>query len=190
MNKAGKTARVAGCLILAAYAILGSNHPDAKVVGMRLETISGYAVIAIAVLMFPYLKPYGGKSSLIYLGSKSLEGFLMIVVGSLFLIHTPQLLDISDKIYLAHGYIFAVPALTFYGLLFKSKLVPGWLSVWGMIAAILLIIANFLEATGTIPLMGILYLPIILNEIGLALWLMVRGFNTSAPKTKPKEACL
>ena len=187
MNKDIRTARFVGVLVLVAYAIIGTNNPDARFMGMLLETISGCAVIAIAVLMFPYLKPYGEKSSLLYLALKGLEGSLMIIAGSLFLLHSHELLDIRDKIYLVHGYIFAMPALIFYGLLYKSKLVPGWLSVWGVIAAILLIIVNLLELAGVIPAMEVLYLPIVLNEVVLAIWLMFKGFNVSALKTKARE---
>ncbi|HDN59999.1 MAG TPA: DUF4386 family protein, partial [Candidatus Marinimicrobia bacterium] len=63
---------------------------------------------------------------------------------------------------------------------YQSKLIPRWLSVWGFIAAILLILANLLEITGLISGSMILYLPIILNEVVLAVWLIVRGFNPSA----------
>ena len=52
------------------------------------------------------------------------------------------------------------------------------------IAAILLILVNLLEATGIISQLMILYLPIILNELVLAIWLMVKGFNPSAIKSK------
>ncbi|GAH37708.1 unnamed protein product, partial [marine sediment metagenome] len=90
------------------------------------------------------------------------------------------LLGIRDGIYVGHGYIFAVAALFFYYLLYQSKLIPRWLSVWGFIASILLILANLLEITGLIPGSMILYLPIILNELFLAVWLIVKGFNPSA----------
>lgn len=178
-SKNKKTAIVVGVLILLAYCIVGASNPDAKIMGMIFETISGFAVIAIAILMFPYLKPYGKKSSISYLILKGVEGILMIIAGILFLIHSAQLLNLRDGIYLIHGYIFAIPALIFYYLLYKSKLIPRWLSIWGVIAAIILIIVNLLEATGIIPAIEILYIPIVLNEVVLAIWLMVKGFNTS-----------
>ena len=53
MNTHRKTAIIVGVLILLAYSLLGSDNPDAKILGMFLEAISGLAVIAIAVLMFP-----------------------------------------------------------------------------------------------------------------------------------------
>jgi len=68
-----KTAIIVGILILLAYSLLGSDNPDAKVLGMFLEVISGLAVIGIAVLMYPLFKPYnktelGPKSCTMNLG--------------------------------------------------------------------------------------------------------------------------
>jgi hypothetical protein len=85
-----------------------------------------------------------------------------------------------------HGYIFAIAALIFYYLLYQSKLVPRWISVWGVIAAILLVLVNLLEVMGLIPGLMVLYLPIILNEVVLAIWLMVKGFNPSAITSEPQ----
>ncbi len=177
MNNHKKIATIVGILILVAYSILGTNNPDAKILGMCLEIISGLAVIGIAILMFPLLKPFGKKMSLWYLALKGVEGILMIIAGILFFIHTSSLLELRDQIYLVHGYIFAIPALMFYYLLYKSKLIPGWLSLWGVIASILLVIVNLLELMRIIPGLEILYLPIVLNEVVLAIWLMLKGFN-------------
>ena len=175
-----KTAIIVGILILLAYSLLGSDNPDAKILGMFLEAISGLAVITIAILMFPLFRPYNKKASFWYIVFRDIEGGLMIIAGILFLSHSTLLLEIRDGIYVGHAYIFAVAALIFYYLLYQSKLIPRWISVWGVIAAILLILVNLLEVMGIIPALMILYLPIILNEIVLAIWLMVKGFNPSA----------
>ena len=180
MNSNRKTAIIVGVLILLAYSLLGSDNPDAKTLGMFLEVISGLAVIVIAILMFPLFRPYNKKASFGYIVFRSIEGGLMIIAGILFLSHSTLLLEIRDGIYVGHAYIFAVAALVFYYLLYQSKLIPRWISVWGVIAAILLILVNLLEVMGIIPASMILYLPIILNEIVLAIWLMVKGFNPSA----------
>lgn len=177
MNTKRKTAITVGVLILVAYSVIGTNNPNAKILGMFLEVISGFAVIAISVLMFPFLKPYGKKISLWYLALKGFEGMLMVIAGVLFFIHSPLLLALRDQIYLVHGYVFAIPALMFYYLLYRSKLTPRWLSVWGVIASILLVVVNLLEWTGAIPIIEILYLPIVLNEVVLAIWLITKGFN-------------
>ena len=184
MNSDRKTAIIVGVLILLAYSLLGSGNQEAKILGMSLEVISGLSVIAIAVLMFPLFRPYNKRASFWYLVFRSIEGGLMIIAGILFLSHSALLLEIRDGIYVGHTYIFAVAALIFYYLLYQSRLVPRWLSIWGGIAAILLILVNLLEATGIISQLMILYLPIILNELVLAIWLMVKGFNPSAIKSK------
>jgi len=179
MNSYRKTAIIVGALILIAYAVLASSITESKLTVMLFEVISGVAVILIAVLMFPLFKPYNEKASLWYIVFRGIEGGLMIIAGILFLSYSNLLLGIRDGIYIGHGYIFAVAALFFYYLLYQSKLIPRWLSVWGFIAAILLILANLLELTGLISGLMILYLPIISNEIVLAVWLILKGFNLS-----------
>ena len=177
MNVNRKTAIIVGALILIAYGVLASSFTESKITVMLFEMISGIAVILIAVLMFPLFKPYNKKASFWYIVFRSIEGGLMIIAGILFLSHKNLLLGIRDGIYTSHGYIFAVAALFFYYLFYQSKLIPRWLSVWGFIAAILLILANLLEITGLLTDAMLLYLPIISNEVVLAIWLIFKGFN-------------
>ena len=180
MNTHRKTAIIVGVLILVAYSVLGSGNPEAKTLGMVLEVISGLAVIAIAVLLFPLFKPYNKVASYLYIVLRGIEGGLLVVTGILFLSYNTSLLEIYAGIHAVHGYIFGIAALVFYYLLYQSKLIPRWISVWGLIAAILLIIANLLETTGIASGLMILYLPIILNEVILAIWLIVKGFDPTA----------
>ena len=173
--------------MLAAYSVIGSGNPEAKILGMILEVISGLAVIIIAVLMFPILKPYNNKLSFWYIILRIIEGGLLVVTGILFLSQNTSLLEIYDGIHAGHVYIFAIAALIFNYLLYQSKLIPRWLSVFGVIATILLIVVNLLEATGIVSELMILKFPIFLNEIVLAIWLIVKGFNPSAVKTESSK---
>jgi hypothetical protein len=175
-----RNAVIVGVLILVAYSMLGSGNPDAKTLGMILEVISGAAVIGISIIMFPLFKPYNKKLSLGYIFFRIIEGGLMFITGILFLSNNTQLLAIRDGIWKGHAYVFIVAAFAFYYLLYISKLIPKWLSGWGIIANILLLIANLLETANIIPSLMILYLPIIANEVILAIWLIVKGFNQSA----------
>lgn len=170
-------ARIVGLLILIAYAILGSGNPNQKILGMSLEVISGVAVIGIPVLMFPLLKPFGLLTSRIYMVLRVLEGTVMIVAGLLFLSNNERLLAIRDILYSYHGYVFAVAALFFYYLLYVSKLVPRWISVWGVGASLLVVVVNLLDFVGINSGLMILFLPIIANEIVLSGWLLIKGFN-------------
>jgi len=179
MKSNRKNAIIVGALILFAYAVLASNVIESKVVVMFSEALSGVAVIGIAVIMFPLFKPYNKKASYWYIIGRSIEGALMVVTGILFLISSNLSLRIYDGINVAHGFVFALAALLFYYLLYKSKLIPRWLSVWGFIASILLIIVILLEAAKIAQPSMILYSPIILNEVYLAILLIVKGFNSS-----------
>ena len=179
MNTRRKTALIVGVLMLVAYSVIGSGNPEAKVLGMLLEVISGFAVIAIAVLMFPILKPFNKKASFWYIVIRIIEGGLLVVTGILFLSNNTSLLEIYDGIHAAHGYIFGIAALIFNYLLYRSKIIPRWLSVFGVIATLLLLIVNLLEVTGIVSELMILKFPIFLNEIVLAIWLIAKGFNPS-----------
>lgn len=170
---------IVGVLILLAYSMLGSGNPDARMLGMVLEAISGAAVIGISIIMFPFFKPFNNKLSLAYIIFRFIEGSLMIITGILFLSNNLQLLEIRDGIWIGHAYVFIAGAFVFYYLLYLSRLIPTWLSGWGIIATVLLLIANLLELANIIPSIMILYLPTIACEVILAIWFIVKGFNQS-----------
>jgi hypothetical protein len=65
-------------------------------------------------------------------------------------------------------------------LLYQSELIPRWISVWGLVGAILLLAMGVLRMFSDSDSAVFLAIPIILNELVLAGWLIVRGFNSSA----------
>lgn len=78
---------------------------------------------------------------------------------------------------------FVLSALIFYYVLYKTKLLPRWLFVWGFIAVASLITANVLpvpDLTQGFNPTQLLFLPIFLSEILVAIWLIVKGFNPVA----------
>ena len=181
MNSHRKTAIIVGVLILIAYAVMASAIFESLIVVIIFEVISGIAVIAIAGFMFPILKPYNQKLTLGYVVFKVIEGVLMTIAGILLLSPNPSLLGIRDWIGVYHVYISFIPAgLMFYCLLYQSQLVPRFISVWGVLALISLLIVNLLEITGqSSAIANVLYLPIVSNEVFLAIWLIAKGFNSS-----------
>ena len=84
----------------------------------------------------------------------------------------------SDWASIVENFPFGLGALIFYILLFQSTLIPRWLSVWGLVGATLMLAMGLLRMYGH----PVIYLaiPIILNELVLAVWLIVMGFNSSA----------
>ncbi len=72
--------------------------------------------------------------------------------------------------------VYCLGAFMFYYLLFISKLVPRFISIWGLIGVILLFLEMILLTFGD-SLRMILMMPIGLNELFLGIWLMVKGFD-------------
>jgi hypothetical protein len=68
--------------------------------------------------------------------------------------------------------------------LYQTKLIPRWLSLWGLSGTIITILASLLIMFHMIDIITstyiVLNLPLILLEIVLAIWLIVKGFNPSA----------
>jgi len=181
MDPKRKIAIIVGVLILAAYSIIGSGNPEAKTLSMVLEAFSGLCVIAIAFLLFPIFKTFNKPVSYGYLIFRILEGGFLVVTGILYFVHSARSLELHTSIHGIHSYIFAIAALIFYYLLDQSKLVPRWLSLWGVVGAILLVAVSAVEATGIIPQLIVMRLPIILSELVLAIWLIAKGFNQAKP---------
>jgi len=80
--------------------------------------------------------------------------------------------------------VFCLGALIFYYLLYQTNLIPRWLSGWGLIAIIpylaagLLILFGFFGPLSTSEI--VLVFPLALQEMVMAVWLIVKGFNPSA----------
>jgi hypothetical protein len=84
----------------------------------------------------------------------------------------------------------------YYVVFYQYRLVPRWLSVWGLVGitgtiiSALLVMFNLLPPAGTIQV--ILLMPILPQELVLAVWLIAKGFNPSvvssgATKTSANE---
>ncbi len=87
------------------------------------------------------------------------------------------------------GIVFCLGALMFYVVLFQARLVPRWLSVWGLAAILPYLAAEALALFALLdPLSttaSLLHIPLALQEMVLAVWLLVRGFSPSAFAAAP-----
>ena len=82
---------------------------------------------------------------------------------------------------------FCLGALMYYIIFLRSKLVPGWLTIWGFLGIGLLFSMALMILFGAEPsgMTLVLALPIALQELVLAVWLIVKGFNASAIDSEP-----
>jgi hypothetical protein len=180
--------------------------------GVLLELVNHIAVVGIAVLIYPVLKPFSDRLALGYVAARSIE-------AALFAIATMHLLAlvfvsrefigagapadssfevIGDVLLAGHDWnnaalpftAFAIGALVLNYSLFRARLVPRWISVFGLLAAASILTARLLLVAGvrlpasTVPLMDG---PIFLQEMVFAVWLIWRGFDPRALSSDPRD---
>jgi len=80
----------------------------------------------------------------------------------------------------------------YYYLLYRSRLVPRWLSGWGLVGAGLCLVATvyagFTQEFGFTTVNTVLNIPIGVQEMVLAGWLLVKGFNRSTVRSIVPDA--
>lgn len=132
------------------------------VMGTPFEFTLAVAVMGMPILMYPILKKYKLSMALGFVGGP---------------------LAIRNWGYgMVAPIVFSIGSLMFYYLLYKSKLIPHWLSVWGLIGAILFLASAFLPLLSYVSPSTLVYLHLTgaVNQMVLAVWLIVKGFNSSA----------
>ena len=188
---------------LAKVWLLAANENQVRI-GALLEFTMAVAVAAIPVWMYPILKKYNESMALWYVVGRLIEG-LMFTIGVISLL---TLLTLSKEFALAGApdaayyqilgtailairsgqsvfaqFGFSLGSVMFYYILYKSKLVPRWLSGWSLIGAVLFLASAFLAMFGygsesTVYLL--MNAPGGVGEMVFAVWLIVKGFNPSA----------
>ncbi len=140
----------------------------------------GYVVFRGALETFTYMATAISWFLLIvlsrgYLQASALDSSHFQVLGVL-------LLNVDDQVNHVMKIVFPLGALIFNYLLFQSKIVPRWLSVWGILAVALHFTEGLLTLFGVLPADAetIMALPIFLQEMVFAVWLIVKGFDPSA----------
>jgi hypothetical protein len=70
----------------------------------------------------------------------------------------------------------------YYFVLYRARIVPRWLSGWGILAALLLLAAclSALFTRSPVTSYTILVLPIAVQEMVFAIWLIAKGFRSIA----------
>ncbi len=182
-----------------------ANRVDA---GLLLQIIAAGASVGIALALYPVLRTWGRGLSLGSVVFRTIEALLYIVavVSALSLLGVAQrflaadaaqrasfqavgdsLLDVRDQANLAAVMAFSVGALMYYYLLYRSQLVPRWLSGWGILAIVLTLVACLLALFDHHPVTTYVFLmlPIAAQEIVLAVWLITKGFTSPGHLAMP-----
>lgn len=174
------------------------------VVGVLLEYVDAAAVAVIGVMLFPVLRRHSEATALGYAGTRIIECLLLIVagIGSLSLITLSQeyaravapnasYFEASGASVVAQsGLAFQLAmialglgSMPFCYLLYRSRLIPRLLAALGFVGYAALFAGGLFELFGP-NLSMIQYLPGGLFELILPIWLITKGFNSSAVVSK------
>jgi hypothetical protein len=188
------------------YLVNVSAHEMQIITGALCVVIMGLALAMVPVMMFPLLKKFNEALALGYVvfrGALETVMYIILAIIWLFLIPLSQeyvkagtpdasyfqtlgavVLKGHDLIGPVQTIVFCLGALIFYYLLYQTNLIPRWLSGWGLIAVIpyfaagLLVLFGFFGPLSTGEI--VLEFPLALQEMVMAIWLIVKGFNPSA----------
>lgn len=183
------------------YLVNIPTNQNNVIIAEVFELILAVSVIGIGVFMYPVLNNYNESLALGYVVIRLIEG-IFILFGSIGLLslltlsqeYTAAAPDVSSYLPLGtlslvlRNWSIVFGTLVFLGLgglvlnylLFISKLIPLWLSVWGLIGAVLILVAGILSLFGLKPESAIttmLALPIAVQEMVFAVLLILKGFN-------------
>jgi hypothetical protein len=186
------------------YLVSVSENRGLVGTGALLLLIGGVCGSGIAISLYPVLKKFNSGLALGAVGFRISEGVLRFVAvgGYLLLITLSQQFvqagapdssyfqTLGALVYAGNRWgnllsllAFSIGALLHYIIFYRTKLVPRWISVWGLVAAILAMVSCALVTVGLIAPMGteqvLLAIPMFPQEIVLAVWLIVKGFNPS-----------
>jgi hypothetical protein len=179
-----------------------ADHETGIVVSVICWIILAISVAGIGFMMHPMLKKYDEGLSLGYVSFRLLEAILILAAAislqSLLTLNQGFVAgDLDVTYYESSGELlktlfdwsFIIGTMIFLGLgglalnyvLFKLKLVPKWLSIWGLVGGACVLLYGLASLFGFDP--AFLAAPIALQEMVFAVWIIVKGFDSSAIDT-------
>jgi Domain of unknown function (DUF4386) len=183
---------------------ISANESQMKI-GALLVMIMGLALAMVPVMMFPIFKRFNevlALGSVVFRGILETVTYLLLAISWLLLVTLSQGyaaagaagasdLQLLSNLVLATGkwnghvlsIVFSLGALMIYCLFYQSRLLPRWLSIWGLVGSILYLAEPLLAIFG--PELEFLLAPLALQEMVMAAWLILKGFNPVAIARRP-----
>lgn len=182
------------------FSTISDNSISIKI-GAISTMFMSLSVFMISLALYPILSKKSNSLAIGYVGLRFLEGFIFLINAVMLLILVSLSKDFTDldfvdqvgrlilktRDYLGHVAldmaVFPIAALFMYIVFYDSKLVPRWLSIWGIIASVIYMAAAYMVLFGLEPLSPLylaMNIPLALNEVVLGILLITKGFNKEA----------
>jgi hypothetical protein len=180
-------------------------HQDRLLAAALFQLMAAFTSAAIAVTLYPVLRQHAAATALGSVAFRLIEGvfYALAAVGTLILVSLSGQLtagvsahasadlirDLRDSAGTVGVLAFCTGATLYYLIFYRSQLIPRWLSVWGLVGTVLCLTAGLLVLFQSIAVLSstqvVLSLPLGVQEMVLALWLIVKGFSPKAEAKPP-----
>lgn len=189
-----------------------AKHSGAVATGALLVLVMGLSLAFIPVVLFPILRQVDDALATGYLiirGAVETAIYVIIAIAWLLLVPlgetvaagpgtaSPAGVRLGTLVVDRDGasamltLVFCLGAALFYVLLYRSRIVPRWITLWGFVGIPLYAAAYLLAMYGTIgsnsSTQNLLQVPLGVQEMVLAVWMIARGFHPAVVSTTPME---
>ncbi|HEX2850944.1 MAG TPA: DUF4386 domain-containing protein [Acidimicrobiales bacterium] len=183
-----------------------SLHQDRLLAAALFQLVAAFSSAAIAITFYPVLKEHSAGTALGAVAFRLIEGvfYALSATGTLVLVALSEqvaaaatassslqasaelLRSLRDAAGVVGVLAFYTGATAYYLVFYRSRLIPRWLSAWGLAGTALGLVAGLLvlfQVVGTLSGVQVAFnLPIGVQEMVLAAWLIARGFSSPAPR--------
>jgi Domain of unknown function (DUF4386) len=191
----------------------GAQHSGAVVTGALLVLVMGLSLAFVPVVLFPVLRRVDEVLAIGYLiirGAVETTCYVLSAISWLLLlplaaamsagpgpasqagVRLGSLLVDAVDVGAVTALVFCLGGVMFYLLLYRSRIVPRWIAFWGLVAIPFYVAAYLLAMYAVIgadsAAQNLLVIPLAVQEMVLAVWMIARGFRPSAESTTSEHA--
>ena len=182
------------------YLTAVSANENQVLIAVLFMLTASASIVGIPIALFPILKKHNESLALGYVVTRIFEALFFVVstigllvilslshefvnaaapVASYFETSGALLLGVFDWSGILLDIPFALSAVMLNYVYYSSKLIPRWLSGWGFIGGALMLVGGVIGMFGVTEAIYLAAL-IGIQEMVLAGWLIIKGFNSSA----------
>jgi hypothetical protein len=191
----------------------GAQHSGAVVTGALLVLVMGLSLAFVPVVLFPVLRRVDEVLAIGYLimrGAVETACYVLSAISWLLLLPLGEamsagagtaspagtrlgslLIDHAD-VSAVLSVVFCLGGVMFYLLLYRSRIVPRWIALWGLVAIPFYVAADLLAVYAVIGVDSsaqvLMFMPLAVQEMVLAVWMIARGFRPAAVSTRSEDS--
>jgi hypothetical protein len=185
-----------------------AGDPSRLTLGAFFILIMGLSLAAMTVFLYPLFRKDSeplAMGMVLFRGALEGTGYILAAVSWLLLGALSKELaapgadaaalrvvgDVVLQVSIKNGdigiFVFIIGAVCLYTSFYRTRLIPRWISVWGLIGAVPYVVYGLLHLFDMAPGLGFLQVPLAVQEMVMGAWLIVKGFSPAAIASLPAQ---